>query len=72
MVEKAKKRALGVGNLDFSVHSADDLSSFQPKSYDVVTMSYVLMRPDAVSPRRNEGSWPTSPTWKGDVDGFHG
>ncbi|CAK9109789.1 unnamed protein product [Durusdinium trenchii] len=43
MVEKAKKRAEGVKNLDFSVHSADDLSSFHSKSFDAVTMSFVLM-----------------------------
>ena len=33
------------GNVDFSVASADDLSAFKPKSFDAVTMSYVLMLP---------------------------
>lgn len=43
MIKKAKKRAEGVSNLKFSVVSADDLSSFGPKSFDAVTMNYVLM-----------------------------
>eukprot|EP00439_Symbiodinium_sp_Y106_P053226 s1228_g7.t1 len=43
MVSKARKRAKGVRNVDFSVASADDLSAFKPKSFDAVTMSYVLM-----------------------------
>ncbi|OLQ09640.1 Ubiquinone/menaquinone biosynthesis C-methyltransferase UbiE [Symbiodinium microadriaticum] len=43
MISKARKRAKGVGNVDFSVASADDLSAFKPKSFDAVSMSYVLM-----------------------------
>ena len=31
------------GNLKFSVVSADDLSAFEAKSFDAVTMNYVLM-----------------------------
>ena len=34
---------LEAGNVDFSVASADDLSAFKPKSFDAVSMSYVLM-----------------------------
>ena len=33
----------GIKNLDFSVQSADNLASFKSKSFDAVTMSYVLM-----------------------------
>eukprot|EP00434_Breviolum_minutum_P029035 symbB.v1.2.025683.t1/scaffold2496.1/size77716/9 len=43
MVKKAQKRAEGVSNLKFSVVSADDLSAFEAKSFDAVTMNYVLM-----------------------------
>ena len=43
MVKKAQKRAEGVSNLKFSVVSADDLCAFEAKSFDAVTMNYVLM-----------------------------
>eukprot|EP00437_Effrenium_voratum_P064259 CAMPEP_0181514790 /NCGR_PEP_ID=MMETSP1110-20121109/63221_1 /TAXON_ID=174948 /ORGANISM="Symbiodinium sp., Strain CCMP421" /LENGTH=252 /DNA_ID=CAMNT_0023644749 /DNA_START=39 /DNA_END=797 /DNA_ORIENTATION=- len=43
MVSKAKKRGEKLTNIDFSVMSADDLSALKPKSFDAVTMCYVLM-----------------------------
>eukprot|EP00438_Fugacium_kawagutii_P003324 Skav206151 [mRNA] locus=scaffold1545:72062:74088:- [translate_table: standard] len=59
MIKKAKQRGEGVGNLKFSVISADDLSLFRPQSFDAVTMNYVLMRlwfvPDKLKSLREIG-----------------
>ena len=56
MVKKAQKRAECVSNLKFSVVSADDLFAFEAKSFDAVTMNYVLMYvPDKLKALREIG-----------------
>eukprot|EP00930_Biecheleria_cincta_P080009 TRINITY_DN68088_c0_g1_i1.p1 TRINITY_DN68088_c0_g1~~TRINITY_DN68088_c0_g1_i1.p1 ORF type:complete len:306 (+),score=59.52 TRINITY_DN68088_c0_g1_i1:29-919(+) len=43
LIQEAKSRATGMSNLHFRVSDSSDLSAFPADSFDVVTMSHVLM-----------------------------